>query len=270
MTSHRGVTLRYELDPLGFPERLRDRLFELSFDDETRDWMDDCFARPHGAVDKVKLAMARQVWSDFDANAMVRAHDMRVFGPAQWEALLTQVGARCGRLLDVGAGDGAVTDVLARPFDHVETTETSKGMAKRLRERSYVCHEVDMVGRFVPGGAPFDVVSLLNVIDRTARPLTLLAQLERVLGPDSLVVLTVPVPLRPHVHVGPRTVDPEERLPVDRKGFEAQVAALADIAFLGSGFEVVAISRVPYLCRGYREAPVLVLDDSVFALRMKS
>ncbi len=186
------------------------------------------------------------------------------------EALLTQVGARRGRLLDVGAGDGAVTEVLAQPFDHVETTETSRGMAKRLRERSYVCHEVDMVGHFVPKGAPFDVVSLLNVIDRTAHPLTLLAQLERVLGPDSLVVLTVPVPLRPHVHVGPRTVDPEERLPVDRKGFEAQVAALAQIAFLGSGFEVVAISRVPYLCRGYREAPVLVLDDSVFVLRMKS
>ena len=271
MPRYRGLTLQYELESTRLPEHLRDRVLRLELDDDTRAWMDECHARPSSAVARIKQKMARAVMSDFDANALAGTHDMHVFSPSQWRTILDEVGAPRGRLLDVGAGDGNVTQRLAPAFDAVVCTETSAGMARKLRARGYECHEVDLVERPLfegsgPAAEPFDVIAMLNVLDRTARPLSLLANLRALLAPGGRLITTVPLPLSPHVHVGNRTVDPEERLPADRRSFEAQVAVLADLAFRGSGFETLRVARVPYLCRGFAERPVMTLDASVFVL----
>lgn len=263
--TYRGVVMRYGFDPARLDPGIARRFVPLHADASTRAWIDDAMASPHGSMLLAARRSLGRVMSDYDANALLGVHDMRVLGTEQ--ARLLFGGSVGGRLLDVGAGDGHVTAELAPLFDEVVTTELSPRMAERLRKRGYPCHEVDLVAHDLPEGPPFDCVSALNVLDRTPRPLSLLATLRRWVAPDGRLLLAVPLPLSPHVHVGPRTVDPEERLPVDRTGWEAGVGSLCAAVFAPLGWEVAAVSRVPYLCRGDRHRPVHVLDDAIFVLR---
>lgn len=264
--SYRHLELAYgaDLERLG---PLRQAFVRLALDEDTRAWIDDAIAHPHSEWMLKAKVVARQVLSDYDANGLVGVHDMRVLGAAQWRQLLGGAG---GALLDVGAGEGQVTDALAPLHARVETTEMSAMMARKLRARGYPCHRVDLASEALPGEPrQFDTVAMLNVVDRTHRPLALVAAARDLLAPRGRLVVTVPLPLRPHVHVGARTVDPEEILPRDERGFEEGVRALADGLFAPLGLAVERVSRAPYLCRGGAAEPVLVLDDAIFVCRRR-
>ena len=267
---HRGLSLRYGADARALGP-LAGGFTRLDADPSTRAWIDDCFARPVGAIQLAARALARNVMSDYDANGLVGTHDMRVLGTDQWRQLLdvaTLTRLANGRLLDVGAGDGNVTAELAPLVREVVTTETSSGMAKRLRKRGWVTHEVDLVERGLPDDAGrFDATALLNVLDRTSRPLTLLERLRALAMPDARLLCAVPFPLRPHVHVGASTVDPDELLPRVPPGehvWERQARAFAELLFPPLGWRVLRLARAPYLCRGPAKQPVLTLDDAIF------
>lgn len=287
---HRGLNLRYgaDLRALG---PLASIFTRLDADPSTRTWLDDCFARPVGALQLAARAVARNVMSDYDANGLVGTHDMRVLGTDQWRQLLDVAALTrlsTGRLLDVGAGDGNVTAELAPLVHEVVATETSSGMAKRLRKRGFTTYEVDLVERTLPDEARastpsvspntppaaepsskprFEVIALLNVLDRTSRPLTLLERLRSLAAGDGRLLCAVPFPLRPHVHVGSSTVDPDELLPRVAPGehvWERQALAFAELLFPPLGWRVVRLARAPYLCRGPAKQPVLTLDDAIF------
>jgi SAM-dependent methyltransferase len=267
---HRGLSLRYGADARALGP-LAGCFTRLDADPSTRAWIDDCFARPVGAIQLAARALARNVMSDYDANGLVGTHDMRVLGTDQWRQLLdvaTLARLSKGRLLDVGAGDGNVTAELAPLVHEVVTTETSSGMAKRLRKRGWVTHEVDLVERGLPDDAGrFDAIALLNVLDRTSRPLTLLERLRALAAPEARLLCAVPFPLRPHVHVGASTVDPDELLPRVPPGehvWERQARAFAELLFAPLGWHVMRLARAPYLCRGSSKQPVLTLDDAIF------
>jgi SAM-dependent methyltransferase len=266
-STYRGVAMRYGYDAAHLHPRLARVFLPLHADASTRAWIDDAIAAPHGPMLLLARKSLGKLMSDYDANGLLGIHDMRVVGTEQLRLLLG--GRPGGRLLDVGAGDGHVTAELAPLFDDVVTTELSARMAERLRKRGYPCHEVDLVERELPERAPFDCISLLNVIDRTPRPLSLLERLSGLLAPGGRLVLAVPLPLSPHVHVGPMTVDPEERLPVDRMSWEAGASTLLEAVFEPLGWDVTGLSRVPYLCRGEAGRPVHVLDDAIFVMRSK-
>ncbi|MBX3249648.1 MAG: methyltransferase domain-containing protein [Myxococcales bacterium] len=266
---YRGLSLRYgaSLEALG---PLADRFVRLDADPSTRAWIDDCFARPNGALQLAAQAIAKKVMSDYDANALTGAHDMRVLGADQWRQLVDRPLA--GRLLDVGAGDGNVTAELAPSFDEVVTTETSSKMAERLRRRGWTCVERDLSREPLSDerAAPFDTLALLNVLDRAAHPLTLLERLRALATSDARLLVAVPFPLSPHVHVGAQVVDPEELLPKVPPGpdlWERQARAFDEHLFLGTGWEVTRLARAPYLCRGSAKQPVLTLDDALFVCR---
>lgn len=265
MLRYRGHRLRFEAKRADLSALLRERFVELPPDDGTRAWVDDAIDRPNKGLALAARAVARSVLSDYDANALAGTHDMRVIGTAQLERLLHAAGLRAGgRLLDVGAGDGHVTAELAPLFDAVETTELSKGMAKRLREKGYPCHEVDLVHQRLEGTEPFEGIALLNVIDRTSHPISLLEALPKLMAPGAWLLIATPLPLAPHVHVGPATVDPEEMLPLDRRSWEHAANTLEADLLRPLGYDVRALSRVPYLCRGGKRQPVVQLDDALF------
>ena len=265
--TYRGVVLRYGIDRAKLPAALARAVVPMDADPETRAWVDDAMENPVPALAMHARKLAAKVMSDYDANGMLGTHDMRVLGTEQWRRLFG--GAPGGTLLDVGAGDGHVTDTLAPLFESVATTETSPQMAKRLRKRGYPCHEVDLVENPLEGTEPFDVVTLLNVLDRTHRPLSLLEAIAGLLREGGALVAAVPFPLSPHVHVGPVTVDADEPLPIDRSSWEAQATALAELVFAPNGFVVEGLSRVPYLCRSAKQRPVLTLDDAIFLCRKR-
>jgi SAM-dependent methyltransferase len=237
----------------------------LEADAETRLFLERARARPHGAVALGARALLTRFVSDFDANGFLGVHGMHVLSTGQWRRLLG--GAVGGALLDVGAGDGAVTATLAPLVDRVVTTELSGAMVRRQRARGFRCHRVDLAVEPLPEPGPFELVTALNVLDRCARPLSLLARLVSSMAPGGRLVIAAPLPLSAHVHVGPMTIDPEELLPVEGEGFEAQASALYARVLAPAGLELVAFARAPYLCRGGRARPVISLDDALFVLR---
>ena len=249
------------------PEELgsfADRFIELSACPATAEWLDETRGAARWRLGLA--ALGRKMMSDYDVNALLGIHEMWVLSTAQWSELLgSPVG---GRLLDIGAGAGVVTAQLAPLFDEVHTTELSAQMAKQLRRRGYHCHEIDVASAGMPEGpGAWRTIALLNVIDRTNYPMTLLRTVAA--AQPEWVLAAVPLPLRPHVHVGPLTVDPEEVLPVTAGRWEAQVNELGSL-FETLGLRVQSISRVPYFCRGSRVEPVMALDDAVFVLRPNS
>lgn len=265
VSMHRGLGLRYACDRSRLSPRLRDRFLELSLDPSTRAWIDDAHARPTSGMRLAARRAAKAMLGDYDANALFDTHDMRVLGREQWSALLGDVSA--ARWLDVGAGDGKVAAEIRAIAGEVVTTETSTRMAARLRERGFECHAVDLVTEVFPDDRRFAVVSALNVLDRTPRPYSLVERMLDRLEPGGRLVLAVPLPLSPHVHVGNSTVDPDELLPIERRSFEEAASTLVDVALVPLGLELVSMSRVPYLSRGDRTVPVHVLDDCILVLR---
>lgn len=262
---YRDIDLHYGCERDRLPLHLQRAFVELDADASTRSWIDECISNPHGAMIAAARAVARKVMSDFDANGMLNAHDMRVLGTEQAKRLLS-TNHLGGRLLDVGAGDGRVTAELAPLVDAVVATETSTPMIDRLRKRGWTAYETDLVEGGLPDEGTFQLIALLNVIDRTSQPISLLEALLPRLAPGAQLIVAVPFPLKPHVHVGPLTVDPEELLPIVDGGWEAQAAALDEILFAPIGYRVDVLSRVPYLCRGSKRKPVTTLDDAVFVL----
>lgn len=267
--SYRNLRLSYGVDDalLGPFASLFTRLHA---DRNTKAWIDSAFESPVSGMQVMARNIALKVMSDYDANGLVGSHDMRVLGTEQWQTLLGHTKSQ--RLLDVGAGDGLVTDLMKPLFHEIETTELSRNMAKRLRERGYPCHEIDLTEEPLSDSKRYNSISLLNVIDRTSRPLTLLTQCKAMLENDGRLIVAVPLPLSPHVHVGPLTVAPEEDLPkgniVDgKRRWETSAVALAQHAFQPLGLIVERFSRAPYFCRGTKAQPVHTLDDAIFVLR---
>ncbi|MEM7606734.1 MAG: methyltransferase domain-containing protein [Myxococcota bacterium] len=262
-----GELLRYDVVLERLPIELAHVFVPTEFDASTKAWADDVLARPHGVASMAALALARQVMSDYDANGMLGAHDMRVLGTDQWRRLL---GDRSElTLLDVGAGEGQVTDELRPLCRDVVTTELSSSMARRLRRRGYRCHGIDVAEEALPDNERqrFDLIAALNVIDRTSRPYALIGALAKMLEEGGRLVCAAPLPLSPHVHVGPMTVRPDEILPKATESWEAGAAKLAGLFFPACGLRVTALTRAPYLCRGTRRAPLVALDDAIFVCK---
>ena len=66
---------------------------------------------------------------------------------------------------------------------------------------------------------------------------------------------------------GPRHVSPSEFLPVDGAGWEEEVTSLLQNQLLPMGFELHAVTRLPYLCEGDSSQDYYSLDDVVVVLR---
>ncbi|MBN2196263.1 MAG: methyltransferase domain-containing protein [Polyangiaceae bacterium] len=213
--------------------------------------------------------LLRLYFSEYDVNAWLGAYPMHLGSPAEWSRLLeTDPGAatKRGRLLDIGAGDGTVTLGLVPLFDAVETTELSPAMARRLEHRGYPCHRCDVAGSGLPPG-PWDAISLLNVLDRTSRPMTLLRRAVAGLASDGILIVALPLPYEPASYCGPYLVEPEERLPIPDGDWETQATSLVERALEPLGCSLTALSRWPYLAGGDARTPLSVFDDLVVVVR---
>lgn len=60
---------------------------------------------------------------------------------------------------------------------------------------------------------------------------------------------------------------PREHIKVKGKKWEEQVTNLSNEVFREVGFEVEAVTRLPYLCEGDMYKDYYVLDDAVFVLK---
>lgn len=248
--------MQRDCDRAALPPRLRELFVPLPPDPIVEAFASS--AARHGPIRELARRALRRFVSDFDADGLLGTHPMALFGERSWEAL---IGERGGRLLDVGAGSGDVTVHARALFDAIVTTETSGPMARRLRRRGFVCHRVDLSRVPLPDPEPFDVVSLLDVIDRCDRPRSLLRAAARCVAPSGRLVIAVPLPIAPHVDVGPRTIDPDEPLTGRGERWEEALVDLIEGTLEPSGLVPARIARAPYLSLGARS--VHILDDAV-------
>ncbi|KAL2078006.1 hypothetical protein ACEWY4_025691 [Coilia grayii] len=206
------------------------------------------------------------IMSRTSINGFLGRGSMFVFSGDQFRRLLG-VGPdwRADRLLDLGAGDGGVTDVMVSHFRDIYVTEVSTPMKWQLQKKSYKLLEID---EWQKTDFQYDVISCLNLLDRCDQPLDLLRDIKLSLVPGSgRVILAAVLPFQPYIEIGGRWVRPKQHLKIKGKTWEEQVTNLSSEVFAKVGLEVEAVTRLPYLCEGDMYKDYYFLDDAVFVLK---
>ncbi len=251
--------LNYDCDRRGLGPRLAPQFRPLAADAELEAWLLGPGASPHGwLATRVTQALASFA-SVYQVHGWLGTYGMHLLSSLQWRDLLG--AGPFASLLDVGAGAGHVTETARSLFDSITCTETSRAMQRRLRARGFQVRTAVLDAE--PARA-FEVVSCFNVLDRTARPHSLLRAALTQLAASGRLLLSVPLPLSPHVHVAGGTVSPDERLPITARTWEAAARDLTEQVLEPAGLRVERLARVPYLSRGDCDCPLYTLDTGVW------
>jgi SAM-dependent methyltransferase len=258
-----SLYLRYDADVAALSPPLRERFVPLARDAATDAFLARAATGRHSWWKRQLHRLLRQFMSDFDTNGLLGMYPLFVASTEHWQALLGAIPVP--RLLDVGAGSGGVTRTLQPLAEHVVTTELSRQMAERLRRAGFECHELDLAERDLPGPG-FDLITCLNVLDRTARPRRLLERLRALLLPGGRLVIALVLPYEPFFYSGPSTTDPLERLACTEPEWEAAVSSLLARELEPLGFALVSVSRAPYLSFGDTARGLYQLDDAILVL----
>ncbi|XP_064466954.1 protein-L-histidine N-pros-methyltransferase-like [Ornithodoros turicata] len=270
-------------------EVLRSKFVQCGLDDETKDFIERSEQKSGWLVTQIIHSFARLFFGWFftktSLNGLLGRGSMFVFSRAQFGQLLT-VGESdmaafteakspsplFSSLLDIGAGDGNVTAVIAPFFAKVDVTEMSPVMRRLLARRGFCVLDVDTWKTDESRcPEPYDVISCLNVLDRCEKPLTLLEDIRSRMEPGrSRLVLAVVFPVSQYVELGRQHNKPAEVLHVRGGTFEEQVQSFYYDVLVPSGFVLEAWTRLPYLCEGDLEQAFYWLDDVVMVLRRAS
>jgi len=202
-------------------------------------------------------------------NGLLGRGSMFVFSRSQLNLLLglesvARTSWKGEYLLDLGAGDGEVTQVMAERFEHTHVTEISTTMKWTLEKKGFSVFEVE---NWANTEYSYDLISCLNLLDRCDRPLTLLRQIKAKLRPGTgKLLLALVLPFKPYVEVGNADNQPSEKMKVEGSSFEDQVRSLVHNVFEPEGWRVDRWSRVPYLCEGDLHQSYYWLFDAIFVL----
>jgi SAM-dependent methyltransferase len=250
----------YRIDESRLGGELLSRFVASRCDEATLSYLSRAARDRLGLVGSLVHRGLTAVLSEFDVNGWLGSHEMHLLSTEGAEALLGR--PRGGRLLDVGAGSGGVTAHLRPLFERVEVTEVSRPMLSRLKAAGYVVHDVDVATVGVPEGR-FDVIALLNILDRTSRPVALLNHCLQGLSPGGRLLISLPLPYTPCVYRGARATSPEQLLPIRAVTWEFGVERLVSQVLSPSGLQVERWTRLPYLSVGDAFRPLYVLGAVV-------
>jgi len=198
---------------------------------------------------------------DFDINAWLDIYPLHLLTRDQMGKLFSaaNVTTPLPKVLDIGAGSGHVTHELKSHCASLTATETSAAMASRLQESGYEVWHEDIAAtaqtRAAMGEGNFDLVAVLNVLDRCASPKSMLAAAHMLLAPSpSWLLLATPLPFN-GAYYGRQTWwtgRPMESLDLGSKddNWNTQAVTLIEHVLPSMGFSPMVISRVPYLGGG--------------------
>ncbi|KAJ1550879.1 Methyltransferase-like protein 9, partial [Cladochytrium tenue] len=169
--------------------------------------------------------------------------------------------------------DAPAADPTASPQQQVAAAPRPRRAGiRRRKSQSVALAAADAAADSAAGGArgKFDVVSLLNVLDRCSKPLTMLRRMRELVRDDGgLVLMAVVLPFRASVETRTGCEPPDEPLPkLERaRSFESSLVLLAD-TLRDHGLEVVVWSRIPYLSMSLNWLDdYAVLSDAVLVCR---
>ncbi|XP_037086028.1 methyltransferase-like protein 9 [Pollicipes pollicipes] len=245
----------------------------LGVDDETEAFLERCHEKSDWIFSQLWHSVVKAVLTVFmthtSVNGLLRRGSMFVFSRRQFVRLLGVTGRwRADRLLDLGSGDGSVTQIMAEHCDRVSVTEISSIMRSILHGKGFAVLDVDT---WHESPVRYDLITCLNVLDRCDRPLTLLQQMRAALKPGGLLVVALVLPLAPYVEQGVNANHkPVETMDPGGSTFARQVSGVINNVFTPAGLRVERWSRLPYLCEGDLEQAFYWLSDAVFVLRPES
>lgn len=236
---------------------------------------------------------------DFDVNGRLDMYPLHIFSCSQLSRLFRVGGGGCDErfssVLDIGSGVGLVTEKLTTlaPRSSIVTTEMSPVMCSRLRESGFECWEEDVAltsSVRIAEGRRFELVSMLNVLDRTPRPRSLLSAAHGFLEPGGKLLLATPLPFRPFFftanhrlvggkvprwHMNSKYGQPLESLDLpavvggkfeddaDGAVWDLQAEAVLSEVLPEAGFKPLAFTRLPYVSGGDFFNEYFALDDLV-------
>jgi len=249
-------------------DKISDKFVQLDADEDTLDFISTSSEKSDWVLTQLWHNIAKSVLSwaycQTDINGMLNRGSMFVFSKEHFLKMLkVENGWRSSRLLDLGAGDGKPTEVMAGLFDEVFVTEMSKPMRKILNTKGFQVLEIADWQK----DEYYEVISCLNLLDRCDEPLTILSQVHQSLSPDGLLVVALVLPFRPYVE-SQRDHKPTQNLGIGGSGFESQLVS-AVLAIEERGFSLLTWSRVPYLCEGDLTQPIYQLNDALMVFSKK-
>ncbi|XP_063338266.1 methyltransferase-like protein 9 isoform X1 [Pelmatolapia mariae] len=264
------VTKWYRCNPDQLEESLRPLFIQNQLDVDTRAFVEQSEEKSTYLFTQVYYSLVSTILSPLvsrtSINGFLGRGSMFVFSKNQFQQLLRiEPDWVADRLLDLGAGDGGVTKVMAPHFTEVYVTEVSLTMKRRLRKKKFKLLGIDA---WQETGFKYDVISCLNLLDRCDDPLHLLKDIRQSLVPGTgrLIVAAV-IPFQPWLEIGGRWERPREYIKIQGKTWEEQVNSLTNEVFRKVGFEVESFTRLPYLCEGDIARDYYLLDDAVFVLK---
>lgn len=269
----------YSCDLSLIDAHLRESFIQMHCDEETEEFIDLCYTKADWYFTHLFHSIARTFlcffMSSTSANGLLGRGSMFVFSDKQLHALLgddmklvnVSSISNDSILLDVGAGDGKVTQVMAQYFSSVYTTEISPVMRKLLAKRGFTVLDVD---EWQSNGIFYDLISCLNVLDRCDQPLTLLQQMKTRLKENTgRILLALVFPFSQYVEVNGRNGDhrAKEQLLVEGNSLETQLMSFRDNVLKPNGLEIVKWTKLPYLCEGDLDLTYYWLYDVVMLLK---
>ena len=273
--------LKYGINESVMKPHILKMFVQSSLDMETEVFLETYCSQTESSVRSALATMARKFMSQTDTNAFIGRGQMFVFSAAQLESLLANAFGKDriatvsrGKLLDIGAGNGDVTEKYQKFVKHITATEVSNYMVKILQKKSCIDRVVETGSlNSFDVNKKFQIISCLNVLDRCDKPSQLLKDIYARLDPQhGIVVVAIVLPWCPFVENGTGQDRPTEDLDMDggrcrtRNTFEEAVNVIVDNVFLKHGFVVKSWTRVPYICAGDTYQKYYVLSDALFVL----
>lgn len=238
---------------------------ELSYDDESKEFVEGCYS---GRYQLFKASFIRPFLTRFysltESNAILNTGRMFLISQNHIKTFFGE--QTFTSMLDIGAGDGNVT----RQFEfliegrNITCTETAPKMIKVLKSKGYAIQDK------IEG--EFDLIACLNVyklfniyfrLDRCEKPVTMLQEICKI--KKKYVILSIVLPFSGFYSEGVNKFPQKEKLIDYNKSWEESVDNLCEI-FIEIGFNIVSISRVPYLSEGNMRKEYFKLNATIFVL----
>merc|ERR1712037_147274 len=209
-------------------------------------------------------------------NAILGRGEMFVVSKEQLMKMLPDVYAenpdhKFKNWIDLGAGDGgALIRGPSLMTEKMSTTEICPVMRKRLEWRGFTVEDTD---NWDQTETKWDVISMLNLLDRAAYPDMFLDKAYDALAPDGILIIAIVLPYRPYVERGGTIAnkpyaDVHKFISPSRK-YVDQVDRFIK-AVEKKGFKHTTWSSVPYLCEGDRTIGYYSLKDTIIVFRKDS
>jgi len=256
------------------PSHLKSLFVEMSGDEDTDRFIESCYQKSDWFLTHLYHSVARSFLNLFmtstSINGLLGRGSMFVFSRNQFTTLYEEVDSRTSKenscLLDLGAGDGRVTEVMAPFFKTTYVTEVSPVMRKILSKKGYKL--LDVSSWDSDSFPSFDLISCLNLLDRCDRPLDILQSMTKKVKPDGRIIIALVFPLSQYVESTPDH-RPVQVLNVSGETFEEQLISLENNVLIPAGIEIIKWTRLPYICEGDLDLSFYWLHDVVLVLKKK-